>query len=320
MPKKGDYDTASVKVGETYKNNSGESFKVTSYEGHSKVGVIFEDGTERFVQAGNIKKGAVRNTGHFIDKGQKFVSNQGCEYIVLERKSVSKIQVKFLDANGHEKWIASKEILMGKVKNPFHPEVCGVGFMGVGEYTGTYRNGEGKKTNTPAYEVWRGILRRCYDEKWLSSPRGNSYRGCSMDNRWHNFQNFAEWFYNHKYYNVGWHVDKDIIFRDNRIYGPDTCTLIPHQINVLTTNSKAARGKYPIGVYFKKDIGKFRSQIAKFDQNQKLLVESNDPHVCFLAYKAAKEEYMAEVAMLWEGKIDQRVVDSLKNWTVREND
>jgi hypothetical protein len=320
VAKKGDYSNSGVVIGETYQNNIGQSFKVTSYEGHAKVGVIFEDGFERFVQAGNIKKGAVRHTGHYVTVGQKFVSNQGCEYVVIEKISDAKIKVKFLDDYSHEKWVANKEIKAGKVKNPFHPEVCGVGYFGVGDYAGTFINDEGKKTNSPAYEVWRGILRRCYDQVWLDSPRGNSYQGCSTDSRWHNFQAFAEWFYNHKYYNVGWHVDKDIIFRDNRIYGPDTCTLIPHQINVLTTNSKAARGKYPVGVYYKKDVGKFRAQIAKFDQNQKMLVESKDPHVCFLAYKAAKEEYMSEVATIWEGRVDQRVVDSLNNWTVREND
>ena len=94
----------------------------------------------------------------------------------------------------------------------------------------------------------------------------------------------------------------------------------PHDVNVLTTTTKAKRGKYPIGVYLKKDVGKFRAQLGTYGGFQKLLIESHDPNECFSAYKVAKEQYMKEVGEQWEGKLDPRVITSLKNWVVKETD
>ena len=49
-------------------------------------------------------------------------------------------------------------------------------------------------------------------------------------------------------------LDKDILFKGNKIYSPSTCIYVPHRINSLFTKSDSARGDYPIGVtYHKRD-------------------------------------------------------------------
>lgn len=254
-----------------------------------------------------------------MEEGSIHKDRHGCLLEVIKYESSRKILVEFKDANRYQKWTDAKAIRLGSVKNPYHPHVCGVGYFGVGPFVCSVFDENGKKSNSEAYEVWRGIMRRCYKEEH-QNKRARTYKDCSVNPIWHNFQNFAYWFYNHPYRQEGWQLDKDIMVSGNKEYGPLRCTFVPSDVNVLTTTTKAKRGKYPIGVYFKKDVGKFRSQLATYGGFQKLLIESHDPNECFLAYKKAKEQYMKEVGEQWEGKLDPRVITSLKNWVVKETD
>lgn len=251
--------------------------------------------------------------------GKAFTNKQGCHFKVIEYERASRVLIEFQDVSKHRRYTSLKEVRSGGIKNPMFPFVCGVGYLGVGKYSSQEYTDDGVKRNTEAYEVWRGMLRRCYKEDH-QTRKAPTYKDCSVNPIWHNFQNFAYWFYNHPYRREGWHLDKDIMVGGNKEYGPLRCTFVPHDVNVLTTTTKAKRGKYPIGVYFKKDVGKFRAQLGTYGGFQKLLIESHDPNECFLAYKVAKEQYMKEVGEQWEGKLDTRVIASLKNWVVKETD
>lgn len=101
---------------------------------------------------------------------------------------------------------------------------------------------EGKLT--PPYNRWCNILRRCYCP--ASHVKNPSYIGCSMDEAWHDFSDFERWFSENHI--DGYHIDKDILFPGNKIYGPDTCVFVPQALNGLLTAHGAARGKYPLGV------------------------------------------------------------------------
>lgn len=254
-----------------------------------------------------------------ILEGEVYKSKQGDYFKIIKYINSNEILIEFQDAGKYRKYCDVKSVKTGSVYNPYHPVVCGVGFFGVGPYKGTERDDKDIKKNTEAYEVWRGIMRRCYSSNHQQT-KAPSYVGCTVNQIWHCFQNFAYWFYNHEFRKSGWHLDKDIIVPGNKEYGPLRCTFVPQDVNVATTNTKAKRGLYPVGVYFKKDVNKFRAQLATFGNNQKMLIESHDPHECFLAYKKAKEQYMFEIGEMWEGKLDSRVITSLKSWTVRETD
>lgn len=250
--------------------------------------------------------------------GDIYSTTQGCKVEVVEYNHSRDILVEFKDATKHRKVVQLKELRNGKIKNPYHPHVCGVGYIGVGGHPCTIYV-DGKPKNSEAYEVWRGILRRCYDIEHQKTC-ASTYDGCYVNTVWLNFQNFAHWYYNNPYYKKGWHLDKDVIVRYNREYGPLRCAFIPQELNTATTTTKAKRGEYPLGVYFQKESGKFIAQIGKFGENQKALIRTDDPNGAWLVYKAAKEEYMYELGEKWEGKLDQRVIESLKNWTVEETD
>lgn len=185
---------------------------------------------------------------------------------------------------------------------------CGVGYLGTGNFS--------TKTNEKCYNVWRQMLNRCYNEKILVHQ--SSYRGCSVDERWHNFQNFCE-----NYLNMigecDYHLDKDILIKGNKIYSKDTCCLVPSFINNLFTKSNKRRGSFPIGISFNKEIGKFESYVRK--NNKKIhLGWYKTPEEAFHVYKTAKEEYIKEVAEEYKDKLDPRVYNALMNYEVEITD
>jgi len=91
------------------------------------------------------------------------------------------------------------------------------------------------------YQRWANTLKRCYDEKnLLLAP---SYEGCTMVEEWHSFSNFKAW---HDINFVPeWHLDKDILKDNNKIYGPDSCVFVPvylNQILAVNTSGKCLPG------------------------------------------------------------------------------
>lgn len=101
----------------------------------------------------------------------------------------------------------------------------------------------GRKVWCPIYVKWRTMLTRCYGK---SSNKG-AYKGCTVAPEWKYFSTFREWVLLHKgFENLD--LDKDILFKGNTQYSPDTCVFVPTYINRLLVDKAAVRGDYPIGV------------------------------------------------------------------------
>lgn len=112
---------------------------------------------------------------------------------------------------------------------------------GIGRYSQT--------SHKKIYAAWFNMLSRCYDKKMLLTHP--SYQGCSVCHQWLNFQVFAEW-YESQQAPDGWHVDKDIRKPGNRIYSPETCGLVPPEINQLFVRQKRRKDNgLPLGVSYK---------------------------------------------------------------------
>ena len=169
----------------------------------------------------------------------------------------------------------------------------------------------GKRTKS--YQTWRDMIRRCYDPKMLKeSP---TYVGCSVDERWHDFQDFAEWLYDNPYSNLGYHLDKDLLFPNNKIYSPETCCFVPQELNSLLTDRRSARGDLPQGVDFNKASGRFRARVRN-NGKSKLLGYFDCPNKAYQAYKLAKERYVKNTALAWANRVDWDVFLALMNWTL----
>lgn len=247
-----------------------------------------------------------------IENGYIFKTNGGSYAKVIKYTNSKNILIEFQDIYKHRTITSSAHIRSGAVKNPYQPNVAGVGFVGVGVHAASI----GTK-DTKEYSLWKRMITRCYDEK--IHKRQPTYKECEVCEEWHNFQNFAEWLSKQEHYQAGYELDKDIIKKGNRVYCPEYCRMVPKKINVILNNCRATRGKYPIGVVFSKIEKKFTAAI-RIDGYKKSLGYFKNPEDAFFAYKLAKENYIKSEAERFKHEIDEDIYQALKNWEINECD
>lgn len=138
--------------------------------------------------------------------------------------------------------------------------VFGVGINDA-EYNVTTGSG-GKRKVCPAYRSWYDMMARGYCE--VLKRKHPTYKGVSVCDNWHSFTNFRSWWCENQV--DGWHLDKDLIKLNNKIYSEETCVFVPQNLNKLITDHGMARGCHKIGVRFddkcKKYIARCWSQIT----------------------------------------------------------
>lgn len=185
--------------------------------------------------------------------------------------------------------------------------VHNIGYIGQGSHSSSK---DGKHTKT--YTQWKGMLNRCYSEKF--QERYPTYKDCTVDPLWHNFQNFATWFdENYKLHMQGWHLDKDILVKGNTVYSPETCGFVPTEINNIVITHKTKRGELPIGVRFR--CGSYAVGINK-GKTTEYLGTFKTKEEAFKAYKIAKEIWIKELANRWKDKITIEIYNTLINYNV----
>lgn len=112
----------------------------------------------------------------------------------------------------------------------------------------------------PYYTTWLHLLKRCYNEKALK--RRPSYAECYVCDDWLMFSNFKSWMQTQDWEDK--QLDKDLLFRGNKVYGPDTCVFVTLEVNnfILEGNEQKKRAQVlPMGVTKIKGSGKFLAQI-----------------------------------------------------------
>lgn len=160
-----------------------------------------------------------------------FVFTNSCGMIeVIELVSDGRAKIRFVDT-GYETVARRSNIKKGEVKDPTAPAVCGVGFMGVGKHSSRL-NGK----PSLCYSKWIGMLKRCYGDH---TGKNKCYKNVSVCAEWHNFQNFAEWFYKN-YPSTGdrFDLDKDLKSGGSKIYSPETCMFMPSALNTQISHAK----------------------------------------------------------------------------------
>lgn len=200
----------------------------------------------------------------------------------------------------------TRNIERGQSRKP--TSYYGIGFNSGGRHVAYIDN-----NNTKPYQVWMDMLRRCYCPKY--HKKRPTYIGCSVDERWHDFQDFADWFYSCSYADKGYELDKDLLALNNKIYSPETCCLIPACLNSLLTSCSNRRGSYPQGVCFYKPLKKYRSQI-NIDGRVTHLGYFDTIEDAHKIYKTAKEANVKRMALKWRDRIAENVFQALMNWTL----
>jgi len=259
----------------------------------------------------------IRNNKNQIKFVNKIFTNKYEQtYTVIEYFNNMNLTVKFEDET-IVKNISVQQTKTGRVLNrnsfkrlnSLNPTYTNIGYMGIGKYNNV--------NNHECVQIWQSMLQRCYDKQ----EKHSAYYNCSVDEKWHNFQNFAEWYYNN--YVKGYHLDKDILIKGNKIYSEETCCFVPVEINSIFTNNKNNNKELPTGVSIVPKA-KFKSQryITRTCNCGKdvYLGSFNSPEEAFIAYKTYKERYIKWMALVWKSKISEKVFIALNNYTIEITD
>lgn len=193
------------------------------------------------------------------------------------------------------------------------PSYLGVGYLGNGKYKSRINN-----VKTEVYIKWGSMLTRCYSDKFNGKE---SYQGCFVCNEWHNFQNFAEWFYENIYEldNERIELDKELKYKNCRLYSPYTCLLVPKRLNSVICDRARDRGKYKIGVTGRPFQGKYYASCNS--NGRRIFIGAFNTEIdAFNAYKQFKEAEIKRLANTYKGKIPNEIIECANRYEIYEDD
>jgi len=167
---------------------------------------------------------------------------------------------------------------------------------------------DGRRITCPYYRRWMNILVRCYSSKF--HEKNPTYKGCSVCKSWLTFSNFEKWMLQQNW--KGNQLDKDIINQGNKIYAPEYCRFISHELNTLLVARDAIRGSYPMGVSWSKWHKKYTAQIS-IGGKRKHLGLFKTPEEAKAVYNKAKYAEIKRHAMM---QSDPLIKAGLLNWVL----
>lgn len=221
------------------------------------------------------------------------------------------VTVEFINTGTLVSDVQMAHINRGLVRDENLPILYGKCFLGTGKYK-SKRNGK----DAIEYSVWKQVLERCFNEVYKN--KHPTYKECVLNEKWVSFQNFAEWYWTQKGAGIkGWHLDKDLLRKGNKEYGPDTCCLMPSDINKALKLSKASNKSTPVGTY-QRPNGVF--VVGVVGQSPKYVGSFNSASDAFNAYKLAKENHLKSLAEKYKEDIEVKVYEGLYNFKIEITD
>lgn len=233
----------------------------------------------------------------------------GTEMKIIDYIDCHNILIEFQDEYKYRKYADMGNFRKGHVISPYDKTILGIAFIGDGEYS--------KENDEKCYICWRNMLSRCYDNEY--KKKYPTYNDAKIYEDWLNFQVFSKWYYDNIYYipNERMELDKDILYKNNKVYSPNTCIFVPRRINSLLINSKGIRGDLPVGVDFHE--GKFRARCNTLNGSV-FIGNYNNAESAFAAYKKYKESYIKHVADEYKDLIPDKLYCALYNFVIEEED
>ena len=242
--------------------------------------------------------------------GKVYPSNKYGDVEIVEYINNKRAIIKFINTGYtvEENWSA---IRSGYIRDRLLPTTCGFGYIDI----------EGANIGRNAireYIIWNGMITRCYNENLRF--KHESYKDCHVSEEWRYLSNFKDWCNNQKgFYQDGWHLDKDILVKGNKVYSPETCCFVPPELNCALAGNKSVRGALPQGVTYNSTKTRYRTSIKRSNKWESLGTYDT-PEEAFYAYKPVKEAHIKSLAEKWKGKIDSRVYEALMNWVIEITD
>ena len=238
-----------------------------------------------------------------IEKGyNKF----GSKMVIKEYRGCKDIDVYFPEYNWIFEHARYDKFKNGGIKCPYEPRYFGKGYLGEGKYK-VSKNGK----LTDEYKIWYRMLQRCYDPKL--QEKEPTYKGCTIEEYLLNFQNMGEWI-SENYYEIPGEqmcLDKDILYKGNKVYSRETCIFVPQRINKLFVKCDNSRGKNPIGVH-PNSSGNYQVMCSNGYGKNIPLGTYLTKEEAFQVYKQYKEKVIKETIDSYEGKIPEPFYSKLR--------
>lgn len=309
------------RTGENNLMNCGMEATIIHDDGWNKITVQFEDGTIVENRSyDQFKDGRINNPNlpnhNFKDRtGETRTMNNGEQATIIKYIKDNNITIQFDNGYVVENQKCSN-FKAGKLESPFYKSVYEIGYIGVGKYNSTINNKQ-----TDVYKAWTNMFSRCYS---LSSLKYHpTYFGCTVDKDFYCFQDFAEWYYKNMWgEGISYQVDKDILFKGNKVYSKDKCMLVDNRLNNFLQKSRINNGEYPIGVTFSKRLNAFVPQL-KIDGKSVYLGMYDNPVDAFYKYKEEKEKYIKKIANEYKQKYNdfpEKLYNALINYEIDIDD
>lgn len=244
--------------------------------------------------------------------GKVCKSNLSGDFKILKYNNKRNVEIQFV-TTGFETTAELGSIRNGEVKDLYSPSVFGIGISGT-KYPIRVND-----VQTKEYILWYSMLNRCYSDTY--KKKRPTYEGCEVLENFKSYEYFYEWCQNQIGFNVeGWHLDKDLLVKGNKVYSESTCVFIPHEINLLLIKRESLRGEHLIGVSWNNTNKVFIARVHKNKGKQEYLGCFKTELEAFNAYKTAKEAFVKEQAEKWKDKIDDRAYEALMNYEVEITD
>lgn len=202
----------------------------------------------------------------------------------------------------------------GTVLNEFTKTICGVGYIGRGDYKS---RDNGKMTKS--YCAWNNMIKRCYSKSEYHFKKTPTYSDYIVCDEWLNYQNFAEWYEENyrEFEGSTTELDKDLLATDNKTYSPKTCIFIPKKLNSFLTNKQKNNTSGYIGASVRKyNNNRFRAVINDFEGGSSLHLGTFDTlEKASKAYAKARKEQCNKMRKLCIEKWNITDVRILNNIT-----
>lgn len=156
----------------------------------------------------------------------------------------------------------------------------------------------------PYYARWTAMLERCCSERFKNKYQ--TYNDVTCSKEWLTFSNFKSWMETQDW--EGKDLDKDLLVYQNKIYSPETCCFLDHNINTFLLTNGKTRGKYPLGVSFSNRDHLYMSRVKIGRGEIKYLGCFKNPQDTHKAWQKAKAALAFDLAL---NQTDERIKQGL---------
>lgn len=168
----------------------------------------------------------------------------------------------------------------------------------------------------PVYQSWQRMLERGYSDRYKNRP---TYKDAAAVAEWHFFPTFREWALSNGF-DASLELDKDLLVKGNKIYGPETCAYIPKWLNQSLSSQQTKRGAWPMGVSYRQPKSPMHNELnkpylvyIKIDSENVYAGSFSDPFEAHAHWQLLKAEQIERIILKYmlEPSYQQHVANAL---------